>query len=202
MQNLGLVKKHILIHKVAYTVILVIFTIGFIIGSLNAVYLDKNIKDDTSNYIGKCINTLKAENIDKNILLKETIVNNLKPVICIWLLGLVVIGIPVIFIYLGFYGYIIGYTIVIVLNSLGFLKGTLFLLIMLLPQEFVIVPTIFFMVLNAIIFSKMLKSFTSSNLKREVVSYSVIFILSGLVVIMVSIFQTYVSMHILSSIVT
>ncbi len=193
MQKIGMILKwHINSHRVAYFIMLIIFTIGFIVGAVNSAYLKNDIKQESMNYIEMFIESFKTEKIDKSILLKEAVVANLKPLVIIWVLGLVIIGVPLIFMYIGFYGYSIGFTISLVLNTVGVLKGSIFVLLALIPQEIVLIPVIFFVSLNGIIFSNMIGTMLKSNFKRNVITYSVIFGISGVIVILVSLFQVYV----------
>jgi len=196
----GIIKSHINNHKSLYLIITLIFTIGFIVGSVNSAFLGQGIKEESANYILNFVEFLKTKNIDDNLLFREVIISNLKPVLYIWIFGLIIIGIPAVFVYIGLYGYSMGFTITSVISSLGVGRGSAFLITSLIPQQIVFIPIIFFMALNAIIFSQIINNTIKSNLKSELISYSTIFIISSILVLGVSLFQTYIGVHIVKSI--
>ena len=191
----GIIKTHINSHKYLYIIITALFTLGFIIGSINSAFLGQDIKQESSNYILNFVESLKTKNIDNNLLLREVIASNLKPIIYIWIFGLIIIGIPAVFIYIGLYGYSMGFTVTSVISSLGVGKGSVFLIASLIPQEIVFIPIIFFMALNAIMFSKSI----GSNIKSEILSYTILLIITSIIIVGISLFQTYIGTPLVKS---
>ena len=102
--------------------------------------------------------------------------------------------------YIGLYGYSMGFTITCVINSLGVGKGSLFLITSLIPQEIIFIPIIFFMALNAILFSKSINGSIKSTFKNEIVSYTLLLILGGICVLGVSLFQTYIGTYLIKNV--
>jgi len=196
----GIIRKHIHEHKSLYLIIVLIFTLGFIVGSVNSAFLGQDIKQESTNYILNFVESLKTKNIDNTLLFQEVMSSNLKPIIYIWIFGLIIIGIPAVFIYVGLYGYSMGFTITSVISSLGGGKGSVFLITSLIPQEVIFIPVIFFMALNAIIFSKIINNSIKSNMKSEIMNYTLLLIISSVLVFCVSLFQTYIGVHIVKSI--
>lgn len=192
----GIIKRHISDHKVMYITILFIFTLGFIVGAVNSAFLGQEVKQESINYIITFVESLKTKNINSTLLCKEVILSNIKPIICIWILGLIIIGMPAIFIYVGLYGYSLGFTITSIINSLGVIKGSIFLITSLMPQEIIFIPLILFMSLNAILFHKIINNTLRSSLKSEILSYTFLLLISSVIVLGVSLFQTYVGTNI------
>jgi len=196
----GILRSHINEHKAIYFLITFLFTIGFIIGSANSVFLVQDVKQESSNYILNFVESLKTKNIDINLLCHEVLFSNIKPILCVWVCGLIVVGIPLTFIYIGFYGYTIGFTVTSVIGSLGFGKGTMFLIAALLPQEIIFIPLIFFMALNSINFSKIINRNIKNNLKSEIIRYILLLVLSVTLALAISLFQTYIGVKIVKGI--
>lgn len=193
--------RHISEHKGIYIILFFLFVIGFIIGSINAAFVDENVKKESQNYIMEFVESLKTQEIDNNILLKESISANVKPIIYIMLFGLVIIGIPLIFIYIGVYSYSIGFTVTSILSSLGTSKGISFIFTLMIPQEIILIPTIMIISVNAILFSKIILNMRNINLKTELIKYTFIFIVGLLIAIGISLFETYVGSNLIKFVV-
>jgi len=189
--------KHISEHKMIYFMLLLLFIIGFIIGSINAAFVREEVKMESQNYILDFVESLKTQEIDNEILFQESINANIKPIIYIMLFGLVIIGIPFIFIYIGVYSYSIGFTVTSILLSLGTSKGLSFIFTLMIPQEIVLIPTIMIISVNAILFSKITLNLRNINLKTELIKYTGIFIIGLLVSMGISLFETYVGSNLI-----
>jgi len=197
----SIINRHINQHKTLYIIILLLFSIGFIVGAINSSFLNQDIKQESNSYILNFVESLKTKEINSNLLFREVIISNIKPIIYIWIFGLIIIGIPVILIYVGLYGYSLGFTVTSVINTLGMGKGTVFLITSLIPQEIIFIPLILFMSLNAILFSKTISNSIKSNLRNEIMSYTIIFVVSGIITIGISLFQTYVGAYIVKGLI-
>lgn len=190
----NILQRHIYEHKAIYLVLLILFFAGFIIGSINAAFVREEIRTESQNYILNFVQYLKTQEIDSNILLRESITANIKPVVYIMLFGLVFIGIPFIFIYIGLYSYSIGFTVTSIIAGLGVKQGSAFILTLMLPQEIVLLPTIFVIGVNAILFSKVMLKINnrSVNIKKEFLKYTMIFVIGLLIALGISLFETYI----------
>ena len=193
--NSNILKIHINEHRGIYIVISIMFVIGFIVGTINAAFIDENIRNESHNYILNFVEYLKTQEINNKILLKESLIANIKPLIYIMLFGLIFIGAPFILVYIGLYGYSIGFTVTSILASLGTSKGIIFIFAMMIPQEIILLPTLAIIATNAILFSKMMLRINnrSIDIKKEFLKYSIIAITAALVIIGVSLFETYIS---------
>ncbi|MBE5813372.1 MAG: stage II sporulation protein M [Clostridiales bacterium] len=193
----NILTRHIVEHKSIYIILFLLFVIGFIIGGVNAAFVGEEIKTESQNYILEFVESLKTQEIDSNILLKESMRANIKPIVYIMLFGLVIIGIPFIFIYIGVYSYSIGFTVTSILLSLGTSKGLSFIFTLMIPQEIVLIPTIMIISVNAILFSKITLNLRNINLKTELIKYTGIFIIGLLVSMGISLFETYVGSNLI-----
>lgn len=199
----NLLQRHISDHSGIYIILGILFVVGFIIGSINASFAKENIKLESQNYILEFVESLKTQEIDNQILLRESINANTKPVIFIMLFGLVLIGIPFIFIYIGLYSYSIGFTITSIIESLGANQGLSFVLTLMVPQEIILVPTILIIAVNAILFSKTMLKFNArtNDIRKELLKYSITFIIGIFIVIGISFFETYIGSRLVKMVV-
>lgn len=197
----NILTRHIAEHKSIYVILFLLLIIGFIVGSINAAFVAEEVKTESQNYILEFVESLKTQEIDNNILLKESISANTKPIIYIMLFGLVIIGIPFIFIYIGLYSYSIGFTVTSILSSLGTSKGISFIFTLMIPQEIILLPMIMIVAVNAILFSKVILNLRNVNLKAELAKYACIFVIGLLVAVGISFFETYVGSNLIKAVV-
>lgn len=190
----NIISTHISEHKGIYFLILITFMIGFVIGSIKSVFIDEAIKAESHNYILNFVEYLKTQEIDNKILIKESLSANIKPVIYITLFGLILVGAPLIFIYIGLYGYSVGFTVTSIISSLGNARGIAFILAMMIPQEFILLLTVFVLSFNAIRFSTTILKINNRNIniRTECLKYVSICIVAVLVSVGVSMFETYI----------
>ena len=91
-----------------YLILLIIFFIGVVLG----IFFVNNAKETQANqissYINNFINGIKENyQISKTKLLTTSIVNNLCITLILWFLGSTVIGVPLIYLVIGYKGYCI-----------------------------------------------------------------------------------------------
>ena len=189
--------RHISEHKGIYAILIILFVAGFLIGSMNAAFAKETVKVESQNYILEFVESLKTQEIDSRILLKESIVANTKPVILIMLFGLVIIGIPMIFLYIGLYSYSIGFTVTSIISSLGITRGITFIFTLMIPQQIILLPTIAIIAVNSILFSKVMLNMRNINLKIELTKYAFIFLVGIILTIVISLFETYVGSNLI-----
>ena len=194
-------KSFFLAHINLYLFLIVLFIIGLITGVVHSVILGDEAKTESYTYITTFINALETKQFDVTILFGEFLSTNLKPAIFIWLFGLWIIGIPLVCTYIAFEGYSLGFVISIVINSLGSGKGSLLLGLALLPQEVFIIPVLLTLGVNSILFAKSI--FKSRNrgasIKFDIYRYVFLFILGILILIGVTVIETYIQVPIIKA---
>lgn len=194
-------KSFFLAHMNLYLFLIALFIIGLTTGIVHSVILGDEAKTESYTYITTFINALETKQFDINILFGEFLTTNLKPAIFIWLFGLWIIGIPLVCTYIAFEGYSLGFVISIVINSLGAGKGSLLLGLSLLPQEIFIVPVLLTLGVNSILFAKSIWKSRNrvTNLKFDIYRYIFLFILGVLILIGVTVVQTYIQVPIIKA---
>ena len=127
---------------------------------------------------------------------------NLKPAIFLWLFGLWIIGIPLVCAYISFEGYSLGFVVSIIINSLGSGKGSLLIGLSIVPQEIFIIPILLTLGVNSILFAKSIwraKSRTS-NIKFDIYRYIFLFVFCVLMLIAITLFQTYIQVPVVKNV--
>lgn len=191
----NVIKEHIYINLKQYLIVSILFLIGIII----AVIFVNNDNNVENNQIGNNITTFieclkTGYEIDKTELLKELITNNIVTAFIIWFMGCVVIGIPVVYALIMYKGFSFGYTISIIILTLGTWKGILFSIITLLLQNLIIIPCIFAISVSGIkLYKIILKDKRKENIKVEIVRHTIFSIIILCFLILSSLIEVYIS---------
>jgi len=137
---------------------IVLFVVGIVFGAFIVNSLSIDQKKDLFTYLSKFFGELETANY---IATKEHLLfsfqENLKIFLLIWLLGISVIGVPIILILLFVRGIVIGFTVGFLVNQ-GGMKGFWLACASVLPHNLVLVPIILFVTSCSIMVSiKMIK---------------------------------------------
>lgn len=176
-----------------YCLLLLALIVGVSAGAFTVNGLSTMQRDELSHYFQGFIQLLDNQNVDSNELLKIALLENIKIIIILWILGVSIIGIPFIFVLVGIRGFITGFCSGFIIKSIG-LKGILFTVFSLLPKEIIIIPCIIALGVNGVNFSlniiksKSKKHLLKDNLKKNFFAYCLVtifyscFILLGILV--------------------
>lgn len=148
----NVIGEHISRNRNAYLFLLMAFVLGVSAGAFTVNGLSTMQRDELSNYFQGFLQLLNNQNLESSELFSTALVENLKLIVILWILGVTIIGIPFIFIILGVKGFITGFSSGFIINVLG-LKGVLFTTFALLPKEIIIVPCLIAIGVNGINFS-------------------------------------------------
>lgn len=172
----GIIGSHIAKNQNAYFFLLLAFILGVSAGAFTVNGLSATQRDELSNYFQGFLQLLNNQSMDSSELLSVSLLENLKLVSVMWVLGVTIIGIPFIFILMGVKGFITGFSSGFIINAIG-MKGILFTLFVLMPKEIIIVPCLIALGVNGINFSlRIIKNRSSrtalkDGLKTNLVSY-------------------------------
>lgn len=190
--------EHISNNIMEYIVMIIIFFIGIILGTMYINKIDLNQKQEISSYINDFIeDTQNGSDIDFNKLLKTSIYKNLLIVILLWISSLIVIGMPIVYIIVSIKGFCMGYTISSIIATLGVTQGLKFLLSTMLLQNIIIIPSILILAVSGIkLYKAIIKDRRRENIKIEIIKYTIIALLVSIVNIISAIIETYISTNI------
>lgn len=197
------IKEHVARNIRIYTILIIIFFVGLIIGIVVVNNSNETQRAEISEYINTFINDLKnGAKLDYFKLLKTSFGNNLITVIILWFMSSTVIGIPIVYGEIGYKGFCLGYTISSVVATLGTGKGILFVLTSMLLHNIIFIPCLLLLAVSGInLYKSIIKDRRKENIKIEIIRHT-IFSLIMLVVLLISSFvETYISSNLLISIV-
>ncbi len=190
--------NHINNNIMEYIVMIIIFFIGIILGTMYINNTDLTQRHEIYSYVNDFIGDIQnGSNIDSNKLLRTSIYNNLLITILLWISGLTVIGMPIVYLIVSVKGFCIGYTISSIVATLGVTQGLKFTLSTMLLQNIIIIPSILILAVSAIkLYKAIMKDRRRENIKIEIIRYTIITIFIGVVNIISAIIETYASTNI------
>ena len=188
------VKDNIKIYFIASAILIIgiIFGVGFI-NNINEVQ-----KTEIAQYINNFVNSIKENNtIDKHILLRKSIINNIILVLFMWFVGSTVVGIPLVFAMVGFRGFCLGYTVSALIAILGQQKGIIFFSSSILLQNLIVIPCILALAVSGIkLYKSILKDRRKENIKLEIVRHTLFSMIMLTCLIISSFVETFISTNI------
>lgn len=194
----SVIKEHITTNKSSYFFLLMAFIIGVSAGAFTVNGLSIMQRDELSNYFQGFLQLFNNQNFKSSELFTIGMIENIKIVGLLWILGVTIIGLPFIYIIIGVRGFITGFTSGFVINALG-MTGVLFSGVALLPREIIIIPCLIGIGVNGINFSmKITKSRSAQDnqktgLKAAFMSYCFVTLFFCCIILAGIIFDAYVT---------
>ncbi|AIM15514.1 MULTISPECIES: stage II sporulation protein M [Neobacillus] len=140
-------------HSSIFLFIVILFFMGVIFGAVVVNSMSFTQKEDLfyylSQFFGEVSNGKVAENYD---LFLQSFFHNSKFIGLIWILGISIIGLPVILILLFVKGMVVGFTVGFLVSQMGW-KGFSLAIASILPQNLIIIPIFILMASLSVIFS-------------------------------------------------
>lgn len=177
----------------------IVFILGLIFGSIYITILDTEEKTTILNEVNNYFLTTDYSFEDKIDIFKNTLISNLTYIGSMWILGLSVIGIPIVFIMAFFKSFVLGFSVSSIFAKYGF-KGIVGVLTFIFPSSIVIsIFTLFLATYSIIISLKIANSaFTKKtiNFKTFMGRYFFILVIGVLIAILCSLFDGFLSPYI------
>ncbi|AFS78413.1 stage II sporolation protein M [Gottschalkia acidurici 9a] len=171
-------KKHVKDNVLLYFALIIVFMIGISSGAITINMLKGTQKEELIKFLDSFFKVINENDVDNILLVKQSFKNNLQTLIMIWFLGITVIGIPLVAGVVLLRGFVVGFTVGFLVKELG-LKGFLFSILSILPQNIFLIPWIIASSVVSIGFSiKIIKSRTNKSNKfvflNELTRYSIV----------------------------
>ncbi|KMT21362.1 stage II sporulation protein M [Clostridium cylindrosporum] len=180
-----------------YFLILLFFSVGLAIGGFAIKSLEAGEKQELLAYMNSFFKIYSGEQVSGFSIFIQSAKNNLFSILIIWALSLTIVGVPVALIVVGFRGFILGFSVGFFIESMG-LKGLVFSLVGIIPQNIVYIPCI-------LITSALSLTFSIAVIKRKrskgfynqggisIVSYSTIIGTIFLITLLGSLVEGFIS---------
>lgn len=178
-----------------YLILIILFFIGIILGVLFVNNSDEVQANEISNYINNFINSVKEDyQISTKNLLFTSVFNNTCIAILLWFLGSTVIGVPLIYLVIGYKGYCMGYTISSIIATVGTNKGILFITSTMLLQNIIYIPTIMTLAVSGIkLYKLIMEDRRKENIKVQILKHTIFSLLMLIILLISSLIETYIS---------
>ena len=180
--------------KKQFIIIFVICIVAFIIGVLLPSILNEENRKIIQTSLNSFFDTIKNNQLKTNELLFKTLTSNIIIDLILWLLGISIVGIPIVIILLGYKSLSLGFTISSIISTYK-LNGVIKALIYIVPN---IINLFIFFVISyySISFSLMLFNYIFRKKeynKRIIVNrYLKLLVISIIILIFSSVIETYV----------
>ncbi|AZU63220.1 stage II sporulation protein M [Neobacillus mesonae] len=145
-------------HSSIFLFIVVLFLMGVIFGAIVVNSMSYTQKEDLFYYLSQFFGQVSDGKVaEQNDLFAQSFFHNSKFIGLIWILGISIIGLPVILILLFVKGMVVGFTVGFLVSQMGW-KGFMLAFVSILPQNLIIIPVFIIMAaLSVIISLKMIK---------------------------------------------
>ena len=192
------VVAHFREHSSIYLFVIVLFLMGVIFGAVVVNSLSISQKEDLFYYLtqffGQVDNGKVAPSSDVFV---QSLKDNSKSIGLMGLLGISIIGLPIILILLFLKGLVIGFTVGFLVNQMGW-NGFLLSFVSILPQNLIVIPLYIVTATVAVTFSlKMIRRQFMKKISEPILpmlgSYVLLFIVAGLFLVIASLFEAYMS---------
>jgi len=189
---------HIKQHKMIYLFMLTLFITGIIFGALTVNSMTFIQKQDLFFYLDQYFQQVNTENaINRIDILKRSFFFHIKYLSLFFLLGITIIGIPIIWVLSFIKGVVIGFSVGFMVNQLG-VKGLLLATISMAPQNMIIVPIYIIAGSLAMMFSlnlcyKLFGRSMTSPIGKPFIRYSFLFILLFFLAFASALVETFIA---------
>ncbi|MFA9556059.1 stage II sporulation protein M [Evansella sp. AB-rgal1] len=201
MKRMGVVQRtimdHVEEHRSIYMFTTVLLIMGVIFGAIIVNSLSFSQKNDLYAYLSLFFGQVEqGEFASSSAMFSQSLSHYSKYIGIMWLLGLSVIGLPIIFILLFIKGLVVGFTVGFLVNQMGF-DGFLLAFSSILPQNIILIPIFIIITTVATAFSiKIWRQITRRGyepIAQYFLSYAIFLVFVSVFVVIVSAYEAYVS---------
>jgi len=189
--------RHFQVNLWLYLVSILCICTGIVLGVYTVKYMGSSEKSDLINYFESFKDTINTKEINNVDILIEAIKNNVPIILGLWVLGLTIIGIPIILIIDIIKGFTLGFTVTFLISSMG-INGIWMILIGVIPQNLIYLPciilaSVFGMELSIVKFREKANRQGSHFINRVNINYSISFLIISLAMILGFMFEAYLT---------
>ena len=143
---------------------------GIFFGATAARTISPDQADHLSAYFDSFLENVVTTPISEQVFFRNNIFNSLYIIIAIYILGLTVIGIPLVLVAVFSKGFVVGFAIGFLVRDKAF-KGFMFALISVLPHNLLIIPAVIMGGAAALSFSSMLVKRRFESQRTRITGY-------------------------------
>jgi stage II sporulation protein M len=198
---------HIRENTSLYLFIIVLFLMGVIFGSIVVNSLDFVQKHDLYSYLNRFFGQVtEGKFASSKDMFLQSYFHNVKYIGLMWILGISIIGLPLILILLFLKGVVVGFTVGFLVNQMGW-NGFILSFVSILPQNVIIIPAFIIMSTIAMSFSlKMVRQQFNKRIHEPIfplfTRYTFVIIGLSCLLLLASTFEAFVSPTLMKQIFT
>lgn len=198
-KNVLIAKKHFERQKRTYKIIGILMIITIILGALFYFIISDQDQTLVTNTIKNFFFEIKkGDNLNYGASLINSLITNSFYVLLIWLLGISIIGLPIIILMIGYKCFIMGFSISSIISIYGF-KGIIGAIAYTTPHQLLYLFTLMLLGFYAINFSIRLFNYLFLkkyiNFKDIMKRYTKILLICIISSILLSLFETFISTY-------
>jgi len=196
--DLSSIRKHIKSNLVIYFLVVLCFLIGISVGGFTVKVINPSHKQELVSYLKGFFQLFQGEQLKNIDIFSQSLINNLQLLSLNWVLGILVIGIPGIIFVIGFKGFVVGFTVGLLIEQFKF-KGIALFLLGVLPQNLIIIPTFVVASVLSISFTLMLirnklnNKSNQINFYKQFLIYTALYLLLAIFVVIAVSFEAFIS---------
>ena len=202
----SVVATHFREHSSIYLFVVVLFLMGVIFGAIVVNSLTFSQKEDLAYYLSQFFGEVSNGKVaaSKDVF-AQSLFDNSKFIGMMGILGISIIGLPVILIVLFMKGLVIGFTVGFLVNQMGW-NGFLLSFVSVLPQNFIIIPVFIITATVAVSISlKMIRRQFMKKISEPILPligrYALVFIVAGLFLVIAALFEAYISPSLMKTVI-
>lgn len=190
--------RHISENATIYLFMTILFLMGIIFGAVIVNSMNFIQKQDLFFYLNQFFGqVVKEQTSMSHMLLQSSLFYHLKYLLLIFILGLSIIGMPIIWVLVFMKGIVVGFSVGFLVNQMGW-NGLLLAAASIAPQNILIIPAYLLAGSLAMIFSltliqKLLAKKFHQPLLNPFLRYSIVFVGLIGVIVVASFVESYVS---------
>lgn len=191
------IKKHVKENLFIYFLVILCFLIGVSVGAFTVKVINEHQKQELVSYLRGFFQLFDDYELKASDILRQSITNNLQLMAINWILGIIVIGIPFIFGIIGFKGFVIGFTVGLLIDEFKF-WGILLFLFAVFPQNLIFVPVFIGSTVISLTFSVMLVKVKVNKVRnfsflKQFLLYSAVYFILCIVVVIGSLIESFIT---------
>lgn len=190
------ISRHIQDSLWLYIVCLLCFFTGVVLGIYTVKYMGDMERKDLIDYFLGFKESIGSVEVNNKQILFQSMKSNLPMIVAIWIMGITIVGIPVILIVDIIKGFTFGFTMSFVFYSMGY-KGGWFLLMGVLPQNIIYIPCI---IVGSVFAMKLSLMKLKDRLNKQInyngdyfFDYSMTFLIVTLIMILGFLYEAYIT---------
>lgn len=154
MNRNGALQRYLKEHMSFYIFVGVIFVTGVVFGAVMVHALSLEQKQEIMRYLGNFFTNVEqgGVGVDVKSAFQDSFAMHIKWILIIWILGMSVIGLPLILILDFLKGVLVGFTVAYLVGQFSW-QGLLFALVSIVPPNLIMIPALIICSVTAMAFS-------------------------------------------------